>query len=206
MPTQLQRESSRRNAERSTGPRTPLGRARSAINAFKTGIYAESAILEFWRAPTNSTCSPPNTTTAISPPPPKSAHLVDTLVRTEWLRRRMEKVEAQAWHAQMCKNAPRRRLLPRDAWLQASTQFARLQNRLNSLHRTYLSTLNALETLEASHLQTSHPAEISTTQSAESESDNPFSASFRQIAQPASGDLVPGAPSPQPPDPSTPHP
>ena len=45
MATRLQRKAFRKNAKRSTGPRTPEGKARSSQNACKHGLFARDAVL-----------------------------------------------------------------------------------------------------------------------------------------------------------------
>jgi hypothetical protein len=45
MPTILQIEANRRNAQNSTGPRTDQGKAVSRFNALKTGIDARSHVI-----------------------------------------------------------------------------------------------------------------------------------------------------------------
>ncbi len=45
MPTEKQIDANRRNARRSTGPRTPAGKAISSQNALKHGLRARSALL-----------------------------------------------------------------------------------------------------------------------------------------------------------------
>ena len=45
MPTQAQRKANRQNAKKSTGPRTPEGKARSSKNALKHGLLARDAVM-----------------------------------------------------------------------------------------------------------------------------------------------------------------
>jgi len=45
MATQKQIEANRRNAQRSTGPKTPEGKARSALNALQHGIRSSLAVI-----------------------------------------------------------------------------------------------------------------------------------------------------------------
>jgi hypothetical protein len=45
VPTEAQREASRRNARRSTGPRSMRGKAASSMNAIKHGVFAREAVL-----------------------------------------------------------------------------------------------------------------------------------------------------------------
>ena len=45
MPTEAQRKANRQNAKKSTGPRTPEGKARSSQNALKHGLLARDAVM-----------------------------------------------------------------------------------------------------------------------------------------------------------------
>ena len=45
MATRRQKKANRRNAKRSTGPRTPEGKARSSQNACKHGLFARDTVL-----------------------------------------------------------------------------------------------------------------------------------------------------------------
>ena len=45
MSTEKQIEANRRNAEKSTGPRTPDGKARASQNSLKHGLTAEQVVL-----------------------------------------------------------------------------------------------------------------------------------------------------------------
>jgi hypothetical protein len=45
MSSELQIEANRRNAQKSTGPRTPTGKAVSSLNHTQSGLYAESQII-----------------------------------------------------------------------------------------------------------------------------------------------------------------
>ena len=45
MPTEAQRKANRENAKKSTGPRTPEGKARSSQNALKHGLLARDAVM-----------------------------------------------------------------------------------------------------------------------------------------------------------------
>ena len=45
MATEKQIEANRRNAAKSTGPRSPEGKARSSMNALKSGVDAEAEII-----------------------------------------------------------------------------------------------------------------------------------------------------------------
>ena len=84
------------NAQRSTGPKTPEGKAHSSQNAFKHGLYSKQLIregedpaeFEQFRATLRSEHQPANTTEEI---------LVDELVHHFWRLRRFREMEGRAW-------------------------------------------------------------------------------------------------------------
>jgi hypothetical protein len=97
MASQKQIEANRRNSQHSTGPRTPAGKAISRGNAMRTGIYAQSLAIrgedpryleqltaEYFRE--------------WDPVTPRERDLVDSIVRNEWILRRMGLVEAELWN------------------------------------------------------------------------------------------------------------
>lgn len=47
MPTPKQIAANRRNAKKSTGPRTPAGKSNVRLNALKHGLTAQSVVLPF---------------------------------------------------------------------------------------------------------------------------------------------------------------
>jgi hypothetical protein len=94
MPTDKQTAANRRNAQSSTGPLSPEGKARSARNALKTGIYAESLLLpdeklEDLRALIDEYYL------FHTPFSPAARAAVDNLIRAEWLARRLARIDTQ---------------------------------------------------------------------------------------------------------------
>ena len=89
-------EVNRANAQKSTGPKTPEGKARSSANSFKHGLYARDVImqgedpgrLENLRADLRREHQPVNTTEEI---------LVDELAQHYWRLCRLRRFEVQAW-------------------------------------------------------------------------------------------------------------
>src|SRR5712692_1565455 len=84
MPTEAQINANRLNAQKSTGPKTPEGKAASSLNALKSGIDAWSHIIP-----------------GEDPADPTQLALVDTLISTEWIQRRLRRIEAQLWNYQV---------------------------------------------------------------------------------------------------------
>src|SRR5436309_8671963 len=87
----------RANAQKSTGPATPEGKAASRFNALKTGICTQAEVLP------NELAADLDTLTSqfylqFAPATPEEVCLVDIAVRNEWLLRRMAGVEANYWN------------------------------------------------------------------------------------------------------------
>ena len=168
MPTQAQLNANRLNAQKSTGPTSPEGKAASSLNALKSGIDAWSHII-----PGEDAAELEALTTAFhrhyQPAGPTELALVDTLISTEWIQRRLRRIEAQLWNYRLeCldKNLSHADFL--DASIQhnsplghsyqdALDPFTRIQRRIDSTNRMYLRTLKVLQDLQAA--PTSQPAE-----------------------------------------------
>ncbi len=86
----------RANSQHSTGPTTSIGKARSAQNSFKHGLYSQDLIIQgedpaefdHLRATLRDEHQPANTTEEI---------LVDELAQHFWRMRRFRELEARAW-------------------------------------------------------------------------------------------------------------
>ena len=186
MRTTTQREASRLNAIHSTGPRTPEGKARSAMNALTTGIQARSAVV-FGESTAGYTALTDEYYQHHHPVTPQQRALIDTLITCEWQRRRMVYIEPEVWMEQASLNtyvatSTRAEFRGRNvdsrpgrAWLAADQQLMRIQRRLDALHHTYISAMKELQALQLA--ETAGP-EISTEQPIEESPLNPSSASF----------------------------
>src|SRR6266404_5660573 len=168
MPTQAQINANRLNAQKSTGPTSPAGKAISSLNALKSGIDAWSHII-----PGEDPAELEALTAAFllhfRPADPNQLSLVDTLISTEWIQRRLRRIEAQLWNYQIeCldKNLSHADFL--DASIQhnsplghafhaALDPFSRIQRRIDATNRMYLRTLKALQELQAAEPGESAP-------------------------------------------------
>ena len=153
MSSLLQIESNRRNAQKSTGPRSVEGKAVSRFNALKTGIDAQSQVIRG---------EDPHALDALTaeyhdrflPDTPELRALVDTLVFNDWLKRRLRVAEAQLWENEAQEVwHPKEDLPLGQAFSRSSNDFIRLQRRMDAVDRTYLRTLDAIE-----HAQADHPS------------------------------------------------
>ena len=160
MPTEAQINANRLNAQKSTGPTSPEGKARSALNALKSGIDAWSTII-CGEDPAELETLTAQFLHHYQPADPVQLSLVDTLVSTEWIQRRLRRIEAQLWNYRcecLDKNFTREEFL--DASIQhhspighsyqdALEPFTRIQRRIDATNRMFLRTLKALQDLQA---------------------------------------------------------
>src|SRR5471032_719830 len=94
MASQTQIEANLRNALHSTGPRSAEGKAASSMNAFKTGIDAESSVIPGEDAAALSAlaerfyhdCQPQTEIESL---------LVDNIIRAAWRLRRFDRIDAE---------------------------------------------------------------------------------------------------------------
>lgn len=154
MATPAQIEANRRNSQKSTGPRSEAGKLTCSQNAFKSGIYAEAPLVtgedpagfdDLVRA-YRDTWRPSN---------PDEHALVDTLVHTEWLTRRMRRVETQLWNrrtdslheSSFYEGDPAYELAA--TWGGIQEDLDRIQRRLSALERISRRALADLRRLRA---------------------------------------------------------
>jgi len=184
MPTEAQINANRRNAQKSTGPTSPEGKARSSLNALKSGIDACSHFI-----PGEDPAELEALTAAYQlhyrPADPIQLALVDTLISTEWIQRRLRRIEAQLWNYQVeCldKNLTQAEFLDVQiqhrsplghAYQDALDPFTRLHRRIDATNRMFLRTLKALQDLQAAAVQSVEP--ISASETPISEPSSPVS-------------------------------
>ena len=149
MATLRQIEANRRNAKSSTGPRTAPGKSASRMNALKSGIDAKSTVIT-GEKPADLEALALEYHDRFHPQTPEERFLVDTLVSSDWLLRRLRKAEAQIWDEQM---DSAHRYEPQNplgyiAAGRAGT-FSRLQRRLDSLERSYHRALDKLQKIQS---------------------------------------------------------
>jgi len=147
MPTPRQIEANRLNAQKSTGPRTPEGKAVSSMNALKSGLDAESQFVagedrsEFAQLQHEYF-------ERFQPATPEERFQVDNLLRNEWVLRRLFRAEAQLWEYYTVR-ADRSEGTPLGEALVAGNEaFRRLQRRITLAERSYKEAFAELERLQ----------------------------------------------------------
>jgi hypothetical protein len=168
MATQNQIEANRRNAQHSTGPRTPEGKAASSMNALKSGIDAESSVIPGEDAAALAAlterfyqdCQPQ---TIIE------STLVDNIIRASWRLRRFDRIDAELLMYKIeDTNYPSPNAPIGKAFDHSSSTQSRLQRRINDTSRLQREAIQDLQRLQAARPQPQpqppapHPAEIET--------------------------------------------
>jgi hypothetical protein len=160
MSTRKQRAASRANGQKSKGPITPEGKAKSRFNALKHGIHAQSQIM-FSESAEDLAELAAEYHELHSPANPEERFLVDTLVNNEWRLRRLRVVEADLWQsavdAYLENHTETESATTGQAFVACGPAFERLQRIVNSCQRHYRNAIKELQALQVA------PAEPATT-------------------------------------------
>jgi hypothetical protein len=150
MPTEAQINANRLNAQKSTGPRSPEGKAISSLNALKSGIDAWSHIIP-GEDPAELEALTAQFLLHFHPADPNQLALVDTLISAEWTQRRLRRIEAQLWNyrVERLDDSIRHNSPLGHSYQDALDPFTRIQRRIDATNRMYLRTLKALQDLQA---------------------------------------------------------
>jgi hypothetical protein len=149
MSTQRQIEANRRNAAKATGPTSVEGKAVSSMNALKSGIHAESAII---------TGEDPGalaqlTETFYHDHQPQTAMeraQLDNIVRDTWLLIRFFRIDAEIIDYEIeDASYPKEVNQAGKAFIDSSPDQSRLQRRINDTRRGQIQAFKELQRLQA---------------------------------------------------------
>src|SRR5712692_5973763 len=130
------------------------------LNALKSGIDAWSHIIP-GEDPAELEALTAQFLLHFHPSDPNQLALVDTLISTEWIQRRLRRIEAQLWnyrvecldknlsHADFIDASIQHNSPLGHAFHDALDPFTRIQRRIEGTNRMYLRTLKALQDLQA---------------------------------------------------------
>jgi hypothetical protein len=96
MATPAQIAANRANSLKSTGPRTPEGKAVSRFNALKHGLDAEAAIIPGENSADYDSLVR-DYQAEFAPSSPSGAFHVETMIRADWNKRRLQRLESQLY-------------------------------------------------------------------------------------------------------------
>ena len=160
MPSLKQIEANRLNARKSTGPRTPAGKAVSRFNALKAGIDAGAEAIP-GEDPEQLRLLLADYYERFQPCRPEQYALVDALITNDWLLRRLRKIEGQLWKDQLAKEREYSSFKPATplagAFSSLENRLTRLQRRLDSAGRAYHRALDQIRHLQRFPLQPFEP-------------------------------------------------
>jgi hypothetical protein len=141
----------------STGPRSAEGKARSSMNALKSGIYSKSLTIP-GEDPARLTALLEEYFQRYRPAVPEQRDLVDILVRSTWTLRRLAVAEAQVYSHEMDRANHLDQESPiGHAFCLSDRTLSRLQRMINSTQRNYRDALHELERLQSLPLDIEPP-------------------------------------------------
>jgi hypothetical protein len=149
MATEKQIAANRRNAQKSTGPRSAEGKATSSRNAFKTGLYCPGIVIGHESIGKLEELEAQFTAEYL-PATPTERALVDSLIHYEWMLRRYRWLETETWHAaqDQLNSAQMESTWSGHAFI-LQPAISRIHRLRNSTQRAFRETLAELRTLQS---------------------------------------------------------
>jgi hypothetical protein len=151
MITMNQLEANRLNAQKSTGPRTPAGKEASRFNALKHGIDACRTVIPGENQADLERLAG-EYQDQICPATPVERYLVDTLISSDWLRRRLHRAQANLYSVLAVRAdliSPLGYIWQADA--AGGSTLQKVFRQLCSLERSYLRALTELRRIKEEH-------------------------------------------------------
>jgi hypothetical protein len=142
MATQRQIEANRLNAQKSTGPRTPEGKAAVRLNALKHGLDARLLVIP-GEDPDELDALALEYYDQFRPETPVARYLVDSLVHCDWNRRRLLRLQANIIRS-LSGEDPNDPFARADRAAFGPAPLDRVFRQLNALERQYFRALAQL--------------------------------------------------------------
>ena len=136
MATPAQILANRANAQKSTGPRSVEGKAASRFNALKHGLDAQSAILP-GEDPADYQALADAYDADFHPRTATERFHVDTLIRSDWQKRRLQQVEAELYRTVLAENPEASLAAALLSQSPAAKLLARIQRQLAAFERAW---------------------------------------------------------------------
>jgi hypothetical protein len=149
MATEKQTEANRLNAQRSTGPRSAEGKARSRFNALQSGIDAQSILLP-GEDPAALETLRDEYYGHHQPVTPDERDTLDAIIHAVCLMRRFRILEAQLVQHELANTPDLDQAAPLGhIFSHASLKFVYLQSRMNSVERSFHRNQDRLDRLKS---------------------------------------------------------
>jgi len=177
MATERQIHANRLNAQRSTGPRTEEGKARSRLNALRSGIDSNSILLP-GEDPAQVQQLQIEYYDHHQPVTPDERDTLDSVVHAVCLMRRLRTLDAQLTKHEMDSIPDLNQSAPLGhVFSNASRKFVHLQQRMSAAERSFHRNLDRLHDLQSLRPEPADPVPGDHPQPAETETPTPQSAS-----------------------------
>ena len=148
MMTQAKIEANRRNAQKSTGPRTPSGKAIAAMNALKHGLCAHTPVVP-GEDPAEFATFAAGWVDHLQPSDPHQSSLAEQVILAAWQLRRVPQIRAGLFALQMrCDSQRNEPVHPYAMNLDAYAQMSRIDRHHVVLERTFRQCLKELKELQ----------------------------------------------------------
>ena len=148
MATDAQIAANRANAQKSTGPRSPEGKAASRFNALKHGMDAASIVIP-GEDPAAYELMAADYHRQFHPQSALEEFHVDTLIRSDWQKRRLQRTEAKLYRALLAEGPTPEDL---DVAILRNSPTAKLLHKvfaqIASLERAFFRALNDLRRIQ----------------------------------------------------------
>ena len=149
MATERQIEANRRNAAKSTGPRSVEGKAVSSMNALQFGTHAETVMI-VGENPEALTQLAESFYRDHQPETAMERALLDNIIRDTWLLARFFRIDAEIIDHEIEEDRyPPEVNRAGKAFLASSTQQIRLQRRIDATRRSQIQAFKELQRLQA---------------------------------------------------------
>ena len=203
MITMNQLQANRLNAQKSTGPRTPAGKEVSRFNALKHGVDARQTVIP-GENQADLECLAAEYQDHLCPATAVERYLVDTLILSDWLRRRLQRAQAELYTVLAGHPGLVGRLSY--AWesdAAGSNTLQKVFRQLSTLDRSYLRALTEIRRLKENSSETELAADQPPKPLAMSAAATPQTGGLGFVS--STPGLAPWSPAPDP-DPLAPAP
>ena len=136
MATPAQITANRANAQKSTGPRSAEGKSASRFNALKHGIDAASIVIP-GEDPADYDALAAHYLHEYRPQSASESFHVDTMIRADWHKRRLQNVEADLYHTVLAESPGNSLAAVLLAESPAAKLLARIQRQIAAFERTW---------------------------------------------------------------------
>jgi hypothetical protein len=136
MATPAQIDANRANAQKSTGPRSVEGKSASRFNALKHGIDAASIVIP-GEDPADYDALATHYDSEFRPQSASESFHVDTMLRADWQKRRLQGVEADLFHTVLAESPGNSLAAVLLAESPAAKLLVRVQRQIAAFERTW---------------------------------------------------------------------